>query len=69
MIVQTRPDVAIGGRRRETEEERKTGVGLPPEARMTGEADGTETGRRTADGSLAEKEIELSGRLGQKEQI
>ena len=69
MTVRARLDVAIGGRPRETEEEEKIREGLPLEERMTGEADGTETGRQTADGSRAEKEIELSGRLGQKEQI
>ena len=69
MNVQARPVAAIGGRRQGTEGGRRTGASLVPVTETTGEADGTETGRPTAGGGLAEKEIEASERLGRREQI
>ena len=69
--VQARPDAAIRGRRQGTEEEGTagaTGLSLLRETGMTGGAGGTEIGRRMAGESPAEKEIEVSGRLGQREQ-
>ena len=68
MTVQARPVEAIGGRRQGTDARGRTGVSLLLETETTGEAGGTETGRPTAGGGPAEKEIGASERLGRREQ-
>ena len=68
MNVQARPVEAIGGRRQGTEAGRMTGASLLLGTETTGEAGGTETGRPTAGGGPAEKEIGASERLGRREQ-
>ena len=67
MNVQARPVEAIGGRRQGTEAGRMTGASLLLETETTGEAGGTETGRPTADGDPAEKEIGASEQPGRRE--
>ena len=68
MTVQDRPVEAIGGRLRGIEAGRRTGASLLLETE-TEEAGGTETGRPTADGDLAEKEIGASEQPGRSERI